>query len=127
METEIKYFTPREAAKTLPLVRQIVSDILVEGQELKSLAQIHPRTAEIEAQVEVRKTNILNYIEELTEIGCFFKDWNFEFGLVDFPSVIEGEEVLLCWKSDEDEIKFYHGYNDGFKGRKEIPGDYLEI
>ncbi|MBK6680711.1 MAG: DUF2203 family protein [Ignavibacteriales bacterium] len=32
-----------------------------------------------------------------------------------------GEEVLLCWKSDEDEIKFYHGYNDGFKGRKEIP------
>nr|MBP9122926.1 DUF2203 family protein [Ignavibacteriaceae bacterium] len=65
METEIKYFTPKEAAKTLPLVRKIVSDILIEGKDLKSLAQIQPRTTEIEALVEVRKTNILNYIEEL--------------------------------------------------------------
>lgn len=127
METEIKYFTPLEAKKTLPLVRKIVDDILVEGRELKLLLQIETRTEEIEEKIEQKKDKILLYIEELSEIGCFFKDWNFEFGLVDFPSVIDGEEVLLCWRSDEEDIKFYHGLNDGFRGRKEIPAGYLDL
>lgn len=125
METEIKYFTPLEAKKTLPLVRKIVDDILIEGRELKSLLQSEERTVDIETKIELKKDMILEYIEELSEIGCFFKDWNFEYGLVDFPSVIDGEEVLLCWRSDEEEIKFYHGHAEGFKGRKKIPEKYL--
>jgi hypothetical protein len=41
-------------------------------------------------------------------------------GLVDFPAMIDGEEVLLCWRSDEPEVLYYHGLEDGFAGRKKI-------
>ena len=72
----------------------------------------------------IRKTH--GFIHELEEIGCFYKDWNFNVGLVDFPSVINNEEVYLCWKSDEEKIIYYHGINEGFKGRKLIPEYYFE-
>jgi len=63
-------------------------------------------------------------MRELEDIGCYYKDWNFSEGLVDFPAIIDGEEVYLCWKSNEDSIMYYHGINDGFRGRKLIP-EYL--
>lgn len=70
-------------------------------------------------------TKISDYIAELEELGCFYKDWNFSIGLIDFPSVIDGKEVMLCWKSDEPDILFYHGLQDGFAGRRPIPELYL--
>jgi len=44
---------------------------------------------------------------------------------VDFPSVINGEEVLLCWRSDEDDIKYFHRIEDGYSARQLIPEEYL--
>ncbi len=125
METEIKYFTPAEANRALPLVKKIVADILVEGRELRELLQMEDRNAAVEEQIDARKERILGYIEELSEIGCYYKDWNFELGLIDFPALLNGEEVLLCWRSDEPSITWYHGLNDGFKGRKKIPENLL--
>lgn len=42
-------------------------------------------------------------------------------GLIDFPAVLDGNNVLLCWKQGEERITHYHGWNDGFMGRKPIP------
>ncbi|KIL37507.1 cell division protein DivIVA [Cohnella kolymensis] len=42
-------------------------------------------------------------------------------GLIDFPAVWDGNDVLLCWKQGEERITHYHGWNDGFMGRKPIP------
>lgn len=42
-------------------------------------------------------------------------------GLLDFPSLLDGNEILLCWKQGEDRITHYHGWNDGFIGRKPHP------
>lgn len=64
--------------------------------------------------------------DELEELGCFYRDWNFEKGLVDFPAIIDGQEVLLCWRSDEPELLYYHDYAAGFAGRKPIPREYLD-
>jgi hypothetical protein len=41
-------------------------------------------------------------------------------GLLDFPSKRFDEEVWLCWKAGEDEIKFWHGKDEGFMGRKPL-------
>ncbi|WP_123041042.1 DUF2203 domain-containing protein [Cohnella candidum] len=43
-------------------------------------------------------------------------------GLIDFPAVMDDEPVLICWKEGEERISHYHGWNDGFIGRKPIPG-----
>ena len=125
MDKVIKYFTPDEARKTLPLVGKIVEDILREGREIKLLAiditgEIKDNP-EIQAKVEVMQ----GYMDELTEIGCYFKDWDFSIGLIDFPSVIDGEDVFLCWRSDEKDITFYHDIESGYAGRKLIPESYF--
>ncbi len=41
-------------------------------------------------------------------------------GLVDFPAIIGGKEVFLCWESDEDDIEFWHDLETGFSGREKL-------
>ncbi|MEK3725121.1 DUF2203 domain-containing protein [Paenibacillus sp. FSL H8-0034] len=50
--------------------------------------------------------------------GVQLKD--IDTGLVDFPAIWNGHEVLLCWRQGEDSITHYHGMEDGFAGRKKL-------
>ena len=120
-----KVFTPSEANKRLPLIRQIVEDILTKGRRLKALHLLEPTPA-VEDEEASLSDEIGKLSQELQELGCQFKDWNFEVGLVDFPSTINDKEVLLCWKNDEPIVRWYHGYEDGFTGRKLIPENLLD-
>ena len=125
MTTETKYFTPTEARKTLPLVKKIVKDILDTSREMRLIADEVDGEIQNDPRIEKMAADIEDFMEELEEIGCYFKDWNFTIGLVDFPALIENKEVMLCWKSDEDDIMFYHELDAGFSGRKPIPEDYF--
>ena len=124
-ETQLKYFTPAEAKRTLPLVKKIVRDILNDTFQIRTISESLGGKIDDNLEVKQLVANVDGYMRELEEIGCSFKDWNFQIGLVDFPAIIDGEEVLLCWRSDEDEILFYHGFSDGYAGRKPIPEEYL--
>ena len=123
--TETKYFTPAEAKLTLPLVRKIVKDILDTTREIRLLAEDLDGVIENNPQMKKMAADVNGFIRELEEIGCYYKDWNFAIGLVDFPSMIENEEVFLCWRSDEDDIKFYHEIDEGYAGRKPILGKHF--
>ncbi len=116
-----KHFTPEEASQTLPLVKMIVQDILENGQIVRALCAKIGTGAEENPEVIRLMDQLEDLFLELESLGCSYKDWNFTAGLVDFPSVIDGKEVFLCWKSDEDEIKYYHEVDAGFAGRKSIP------
>jgi hypothetical protein len=41
-------------------------------------------------------------------------------GIVDFPTVIEGEEAYLCWRLGEPEVAYWHSKEDGFRGRRRL-------
>jgi len=126
MTTDIKYFTPAEARKTLPLVKKIVRDILDTSKEMQLLAEEIGNNAEGDDRIKKMASDVDEFMTELEEIGCYFKDWNFRIGLVDFPGLIEGREVFFCWKSDEEDIEFYHELEEGFTGRKPIPRELIE-
>ncbi len=125
MSTEIKYFTPSEAKKTLPLVKKIVKDILSTAKEIKLLAEESEGDVQNDPQFIKLINEVNSFLKELEEIGCFFKDVNFSIGLVDFPSVIDNKEVYLCWRSDEEDILYYHDIDAGYMGRKLIPPQYF--
>ena len=121
-----KHFTPQAANKRLPLVKTIVADILEKGKRARMLlASSSPDNNADEVDHLQEKMEAL--MVELEQLGCFYKDWNFEIGLVDFPSIINGQEVLLCWRSDEPIVRWYHGLEAGFAGRKLIPEDLLDL
>jgi hypothetical protein len=63
-------------------------------------------------------------VEEVQEIGCLIKD--LDIGLIDFPTLFRGTEVYLCWKLGEPGIQFWHGVDEGFRGRKPIDQDFLD-
>jgi hypothetical protein len=125
MTTDLKYFTPSEAKKTLPLVKKIVKDILDTSREMRLIADEIGHDVESDPRIQKLADNVEGFMQELEEIGCFFKDWNFSIGLIDFPAIIDGQEVFLCWRSDEDDIMYYHEIETGFAGRKLIPPEEL--
>lgn len=119
-------FTPREANQTLPLVKRIVADILAGASRLREASEKLGERAGDDPDVQRIVDAIEEHMKELESIGCSYKDWNFEVGLVDFPAVLEGRDVLLCWRSDEPVLAWYHDEAAGFAGRQPIPPALLE-
>jgi hypothetical protein len=63
-------------------------------------------------------------IQQVQDIGCIVKD--LDTGLIDFPTLFRGVEVYLCWKLGEPAIEFWHGVEEGFRGRKAIDQDFRD-
>lgn len=113
-----RLFTPQEAQSALPLVKRIVADILETAGRIREREEDDPGLPRLQADLEEN-------LRELETMGCYFKDWNFSVGLVDFPAEINGETVFLCWKSDEDSLGWYHSVEDGYQGRRPLPHGLL--
>jgi hypothetical protein len=58
--------------------------------------------------------------EQLERLDIVVRD--LERGLVDFPALIDGREVYLCWLLDEPQVTHWHGIESGFAGRRPLPG-----
>ncbi len=124
-----QYFTPKQANKILNEVKirlnNIISlrDKVLELQE--ELQSIVEHDASLMAYVLKKQelnsalADLYKAIEELESLGVVVK--SIDEGLVDFPAKRFDEDVWLCWKVGEDEVKFWHGKDEGFMGRKPLP------
>jgi len=136
---EPKLFTLTEAERT----RREIEPVLIEAIELrKKLAPLVEELGAISAHIQWVGGSIIPYektarlrfehdklaeslkaaLERIQSTGCLIKD--LDIGLLDFPAIINNEEVYLCWKLGEERIRFWHRQNEGFAGRKPLnPGD----
>src|SRR5262249_8641228 len=64
-------------------------------------------------------------LERIEAIGALVKD--LDVGLIDFLTMYRGREVCICWKLGEEGIAFWHGVDEGFRGRKPIDNDFLQM
>ncbi len=87
--------------------------LLTGGAEL-DIVKLARRRAESDKAVQVVKDTLA----EIDATGAQVKDM--DIGLLDFPCMVEGEVILLCWKIDEDRITHWHGTDEGFAHRKPI-------
>jgi hypothetical protein len=108
-----RLFTREEAERTLPLVRRIVADILKTAERIREAGGD-------DARLRRHRADLQDCLAELEAIGCFYKDWSYSVGLVDFPALIDGQHVFLCWRSDEPGLAWYHGIEDGYRGRRPL-------
>lgn len=122
------HFTIQEANKVLPSVIKKFSNIVGlknEVVKIQSEMETNPRYM-LSFKDYVFKKQELNSkiadfykaIKDLESTGVMIK--SIEEGLLDFPSLRFNEEVWLCWKEGETEIKFWHGKDEGFMGRKPL-------
>ena len=102
------------AAELESEMQDLSQRIFMSGGMYVNVAKAARRRAEREkALQEARDT-----LAEIDEIGVQVKD--LEKGLLDFPTVMDGRTVFLCWKMGEKEIGFWHSEEDGFAGRKPL-------
>ena len=87
--------------------------------------QIDPEQSRIvKRKREQALASLTEAVEAITELGVQIKD--LEIGLIDFPTLFKGREVLLCWKLGEPGIQFWHGLEEGFRGRKKIDREFMD-
>src|SRR5437588_7490602 len=126
-----KYFTPEQANAMLPLVRAIVRDITELAHDLRDrherLTRLRPKDGaglsdahreemdQARAAIDVGKVRMTGLEKELTELGIELKDYF--TGLIDFPSWMDGREVLLCWRHGEPDVGHWHEVDAGFANR----------
>jgi hypothetical protein len=124
-----KYFTPRQANRMLKDIKarfeRIVSlrdRVFMLQEELQHVVEYDGSlSAYIIKKQELNKalTELYKAIEDLEGLGVIVK--SIDEGLVDFPAKRFDEDVWLCWKVGEEEVRFWHGKDEGFMGRKPLP------
>jgi hypothetical protein len=95
-------------------MQQLSQRIFLSGGMHVNIAAAARRRAERERSLQDAKDSLA----EIDAIGVQVKD--LEKGLLDFPSIVDGRTVLLCWKLGEKEIAFWHSPEEGFAGRKPL-------
>jgi len=122
------YFSVNDANKILPVVikkfnyaKKAKAEVMKMEQQLTS--EMTSTTSLEEYTIIKRKLNssitkFYQSIEDLENTGASLK--GLDEGLLDFPAKRFDEEIWLCWKEGETEIKFWHEKDTGFMGRKPI-------
>jgi len=131
----MRTFTLREAQSMLPVLesllrKSIESKSLIEevDQEFNDLSErifLNGGTLVDVRACAVRKAarekaiqSAKDTLSEINAIGVQVKD--LEVGLLDFPCLVDGEIVLLCWRMGEPSITHWHGAEEGYAGRRPI-------
>ena len=121
-----RHYTVEEANAKIEFVGRIVRRIRDAHRRLSadgfdadfsSLAELaggaHPGRAHAGAALEVA----LGF-DQLEELDVVVRD--LERGLIDFPSLLGGEEIYLCWLLDEPSVGHWHPTESGFGGRQPL-------
>jgi hypothetical protein len=130
-----RIFTPEEANAALvelrPIIEQAVSHrrnlAAAQSQQTELITRIAGNGGDMQpsdlrdvaATMQREAAAIADCVERINEAGVQIK--SLEEGLLDFPARRGDEDVLLCWKLGEDEIRYWHGVDEGFAGRKPLP------
>lgn len=121
-----KHYTRDEAQVLIPQLRAWLADL---NRLRAEVDKFDKRLSGMNAEGQDTGGETVNqWIRSLAEMQAtlaefqrreiFIKD--ISRGLVDFPAVIGGREVFLCWEADENEIEFWHDLESGYGGREKL-------
>ncbi len=118
-----RVFSYTEAAALMPQVQRHAQEII----------EVRADLAELAAAVNAGEDSPLGGVAEakalearLHELLAWFPAHGIEVKgaaplIIDFPAVLVGGEVLLCWLEGEPELAWYHRADLGFLGRRRLP------
>jgi hypothetical protein len=119
-----KTYSVQEANQLLPHVAPALVELRAKFEEAASIRVAVARAATTNGGSPDREqwSQTLARVNELMER---LQEWDIELrdissGLIDFPSVIEGEEAWLCWRLGEPEVAYWHPKDAGFGARRPL-------
>jgi Uncharacterized conserved protein (DUF2203) len=124
--THERHYTVEQAEAARPWVAERVARIQAALEQLRSPAA-RAALDDIDATtggawpgrtVATAVLALLTAAEQLEAMDIVLRDA--DRGLVDFPSIRDGEEVYLCWQAGEPRVAFWHDPDAGFAGRQPL-------
>ena len=121
-----KHYTCEEANALLPQIRKW----LVQLNRLRE--DLHRYEKRLSGMTEegndLGGETVNNWIRALADMQAMLAEFqrreifikDLQRGLLDFPALIGGREVFLCWESDEESVEFWHDLETGFGGRERL-------
>jgi hypothetical protein len=121
-----RHFTVEEADAELervgPMLEELreAKDRLLDDEAREALSEASPTNGggDPGRQVGAAFLEVRRILVELTEAGIVVRD--VDRGLIDFPSIREGQEVYLCWQLGEERVAWWHDIESGFGGREPL-------
>jgi hypothetical protein len=121
-----RHFTQEEANELLPQLTTLLSrlreakDELTDTEAHEALSEAAPTNGggEQGRQVGVAFLEVRRLLETVERSGIVLRD--IDRGLVDFPALLDGREIYLCWELGEDEVAFWHELEGGYGGREPL-------
>lgn len=128
-----RFFTPEEVERLIPVLTELMAGVMAAHAELMRLEERWAVERErlalsgggwVERAVWESEQarhgelgeQIRTGLERIRALGGVPKDLS--LGLVDFPALRGGEVVNLCWRYGERRIRYWHGLEEGYAGRK---------
>ena len=121
-----RHFSREEANALLPQLTALLSQLQERKDELtdteahEALSEAAPTNGggEQGRQVGVAFLEVRRILETVEQAGIVLRD--IDQGLVDFPALMDGREVYLCWELGEDEVGYWHDLEGGYGGREPL-------
>jgi hypothetical protein len=121
-----KHYTREEARALLPKLRQWLERLAALTREFEKnerrltgmMAEGQDTGGELVNRSVKLQGEIRELLLEFQAREIFIKD--LERGLLDFPAIVGGREVFLCWEKDEEDIEFWHDIDSGYAGRERL-------
>ena len=121
-----KHYTLDEARTLLPQIRKWLELL---GRLREDLQRCEKRLSGLTEQGhDIGGETVNQWIRTLADMQevlaefqrrqIFIKDLS--RGLIDFPAIMGGKEVFLCWEQDEDDVEFWHDLETGYGGRERL-------
>ena len=86
------------------------------GSDVEPLSDDELRTLRLRMQGLVDQ--MAAGVARIDQLGLSLRD--IESGLVDFPALVAGRQVWLCWRRGEPQIGWWHDLDTGFSGRRPL-------
>lgn len=121
-----RHFTREEANALLPQLTELLAQLREARDELtdveahEALGEAAPTNGggEEGRQVGIAFLEVRRLLETVEQAEIVLRD--IDRGLVDFPAMIDGREVYLCWELGEDEVGYWHDLEGGYGGREPL-------
>src|SRR5258707_4320513 len=121
-----KHYSPAEARALLPSIRKWLERILALRGELKKCEQ--RLEGLIEPGRDLGGSLVNTWVKTLADLqDCLMEFHRREIqindidrGLIDFPAIIGGQEVFICWEQEDEDIEFWHDLDAGYQGRQRL-------
>ncbi|HSI98805.1 MAG TPA: DUF2203 domain-containing protein [Patescibacteria group bacterium] len=123
-------YTVPEARALIPQVRAVLLQLALERRQADaSHAALHrhlgagadtqgAQRGRLEADTAEFRARVRALLEHLESLGVVVRD--LDTGLVDLPTIRDGERAWLCWRLDDPDLGWWHTTREGYASRRPL-------